>query len=44
MSLVRPYLEYGNIIWSPSYNKDSVEVEKILRRATELVSSISNLA
>ena len=36
-SMVRPILEYGNIIWGPHYLMDQKKVETIQRRATKLV-------
>ena len=36
-SLVRPHLEYGNIIWNPLLKKQSVSIEKVQRRATKLL-------
>lgn len=43
-SLVRPHLEYGNVIWGPFYSEDRKSVERIQRRATKLVSELSNLS
>ena len=39
-SMVRPHLEYGNVIWGPHYKGDQVIVEKVQKRATKLVSTI----
>ena len=41
--MLRPHLEYGNIIWGPHYKGDQVIVEKVQKRATKLVSSIWHL-
>ena len=42
-SLVRPVLEYGNLIWGPFYIHDQMQVEKVQRRAICLVSLLSDL-
>ena len=36
-SLVRPHLEYGNLIWHPYLKRQSVAVEKVQRRVTKLL-------
>ena len=41
-SLVRPLLEYCSPVWNPVLKKDSLEIEKVQRRATKLVTSISD--
>ena len=42
-SMVRPHLEYGNVIWGPHYKGYQVIVEKVQERATKLVSTIWHL-
>ena len=42
-SLVRPHLEYGNVIWGPFYKGDAQKVERIQRRATKGVPGLSSL-
>ena len=42
-SLVRPHLEYGNIIWGPFNKADQVLVERVQRRATRLIPSLCDL-
>ena len=43
-ALVRPHLEYGNIIWHPHYQKVRLAVEKVQRRATKLVPHLKHLS
>ena len=42
-SLVRPHLEYGNMIWYPLLKRQSIAVEKVQRRATNLLQECKNL-
>ena len=42
-SLVRPYLEYGVEIWSPTSKKNIRLLESVQRRATRLIPEISHL-
>ena len=42
-SMVRPHLEYGNVIWGPHYSLDQQAVEKVQRWATKLVPAIQHL-
>ena len=42
-ALVRPLLEYGNIIWCPRFEEDNKMIERIQRRATKLITSIKDL-
>jgi hypothetical protein len=39
-TLVRPRLEYGNVIWLPRFKMDDVEVENVQGRATYLIQNI----
>lgn len=32
-SLVHFYLEYGNVIWRPTYQEDAKAIERVQRRA-----------
>ena len=41
-TLVRPLLEYGNVIWGPFNRADQKLVERVQRRATRLVDEIRN--
>ena len=43
-SLVRPILEYASPTWSPFLKKDIEKLEKIQRRATKLVPTVSHLS
>ena len=42
-SLVRPHLEYGNLIWGPFNRADQKLLERVQRRATKLVAEIKHL-
>ena len=42
--LIRPHLEFANIIWHPRLIKHQKIVENVQRRATRLVSGIKNLS
>jgi len=42
-SLVRPIIEYGNIIWGPHYTMDQQAIKKIQRRATKLIPELRDL-
>ena len=42
-ALVRPHLEYCNVIWSPLLKRQSVSIEKVQRRATKLITNIRDL-
>ena len=35
--MVRPHLEYGNVVWNPYLKRQSVKLEKVQRRATRLL-------
>ena len=42
-ALVRPLLEYGNIIWGPQYKLDQQALDKVQRRATKLLPQLKDL-
>ncbi len=35
--LIRPHLEYANVVWSPLYKKEMKLIENVLHRATKMV-------
>ena len=43
-SLVRPHLEYANVIWSPFLKRQSIYVENVQRRATRLLKCCKDLS
>ena len=43
-SLVRPHLEYGNVIWGPHYIEDMKMIERVQRRATKTIPCLKNLS
>ena len=42
-SLVRPHLEYANVVWGPTFLTDVNKIESVQRRATRYVQNDSNL-
>ena len=42
-SLIRPHLEYGNVIWSPKLKRVVRSLEAVQRRATRMVPELSQL-
>ena len=44
MTLVRPHLEYANVVWGPHYKGDQQLVEKVQRRATKMIPNLRNLS
>ena len=41
--MVRPHLEYGNIIWGPHFKEDMKAVERVQKRATRMILRIKDL-
>ena len=42
-TLVRPHLEYGNIVWGPFNRADQQLVERVQRRATKMVPELRHM-
>ena len=43
IALIRPHLEFANVVWSPRFQKDKNLIEGVLRRATKLVPGMKDL-
>ena len=43
-ALVRPHLEYGNIIWHPRLKRQSIAIENVQRRATKILNCCKNMS
>ena len=42
-SLVRPHLEYANVVWGPHYVEDIKGIARIQRRATKLIRELRHM-
>ena len=42
-AMVRPLIEYGNVVWGPSYIGDQMILERVQKRATKLVPELRHL-
>ena len=41
--MVRPHLQYGNIIWGLHFKEDMKAVERVQKRATRMILRIKDL-
>ena len=41
--MIRPHLEYCNVIWSPLFKRQSIKIEAVQRRATKTIISLKDL-
>ena len=39
-AIVRPHLEYANVIWHPAFKRQMTNIEKVQRRATKLIPGL----
>ena len=42
--MVRPHLEYGNVIWYPRLKRQSIAIERVQRRATSLLHECTHMS
>ena len=43
IAIVRPHLEFANVVWAPSLVRDKKLVESVLRRATRVIPGLKDL-
>ena len=43
-TLVRPHLEFGNEIWFPTLKRQSAAIEKVQRRATQILNELKHIS
>ena len=43
-SIVRPHLEYANVIWHPLYKRQLASLEKVQRRATKILPELKDMS
>ena len=41
--MVRPLLEYGNVIWGPHFVEDMKAIERVQKRATRMLTNLREL-
>jgi len=44
INVVRPHLEYGNVVWHPFLKQDTELIEGVLHRATRMVPGLAKLS
>ena len=42
-SIIRPHLEYANVVWHPRYKGDEEQLERVQRRATKLIPELKDM-
>ena len=42
-AIIRPHLEYGNVVWHPRYKGDEEQLESVQRRMSKLIPDLKNL-
>ena len=42
-SIIRPHLEYGNVVWHPQYKGDEQQLERVQHRATKMIPELKNV-
>ena len=40
--MIRPHLEYGNIIWGPHFKQDMKAIERVQKRATRMIPTLKD--
>ena len=43
ISMVRPHLEYGNIVWGPHIKEETKAIERVQKRATRMIPGLKDL-
>jgi hypothetical protein len=43
-ALVRPHVEYGNVVWHPYLKRQSIAIERVQRRATKLLKECRGMS